>query len=79
MALLWDDGDGVHLDEDEQRLVVETIAEFVENESILEALRRLDVDYAQGYHIGEPISLEAVCFGEKGRSLADTRIASLAH
>jgi EAL domain-containing protein (putative c-di-GMP-specific phosphodiesterase class I) len=58
---------------------LKTIAEFVEDESILEALRRLDVDYAQGYHIGEPISLETVCFGEEGRPLTDKRVASLAY
>ncbi len=31
-----------------------TIAEFVESEAILEVLRDLGVDYAQGYHIGKP-------------------------
>ncbi len=31
-----------------------TIAEFVENQEILEILTTLGVDYAQGYHIGRP-------------------------
>jgi EAL domain-containing protein (putative c-di-GMP-specific phosphodiesterase class I) len=31
-----------------------TIAEFVESEEILEALREIGVDYAQGYAIGRP-------------------------
>lgn len=31
-----------------------TVAEFVENEAILELLRKYGVDYAQGYHIGMP-------------------------
>lgn len=31
-----------------------TIAEFVENEQLLDELRRYGVDYAQGYHIGRP-------------------------
>ena len=31
-----------------------TIAEFVESEAILEKLRELGVDYAQGYYIGRP-------------------------
>jgi EAL domain-containing protein (putative c-di-GMP-specific phosphodiesterase class I) len=31
-----------------------TIAEFVEDEPTLELLRRLGVDYAQGYHVGMP-------------------------
>jgi diguanylate cyclase (GGDEF)-like protein/PAS domain S-box-containing protein len=56
---------------------LKTIAEFVENEEILGALRRLGVDYAQGYHIGQPISLDSVCFGEDGGSLPDIRIAML--
>ena len=37
-----------------------TIAEFVENDEILSALRQLGVDYAQGYAIGRPIPLSSV-------------------
>jgi diguanylate cyclase (GGDEF)-like protein/PAS domain S-box-containing protein len=33
---------------------IKTIAEFVENAEILEVLEELDVDYAQGYHLGKP-------------------------
>lgn len=33
---------------------LQTIAEFVENEEILEKVKRLGVDYAQGYGIGKP-------------------------
>jgi diguanylate cyclase (GGDEF)-like protein/PAS domain S-box-containing protein len=33
---------------------IETIAEFVENDAILEALRRIGVNYAQGYGIEKP-------------------------
>ncbi len=33
---------------------IRTIAEFVENEEILELLEELGVDYAQGYHTGRP-------------------------
>ncbi len=35
-----------------------TIAEFVENESILASLRDIGVDYAQGYGVGKPAPLE---------------------
>ncbi|MDH4161457.1 MAG: EAL domain-containing protein [Nitrospirota bacterium] len=35
---------------------IKTIAEFVENEEILNMLRGLGVDYAQGYFIGKPMS-----------------------
>ena len=31
-----------------------TIAEFVENDAILEVLREIGVDYAQGYGVGRP-------------------------
>jgi len=33
------------------------VAEFVENEEILNILRQIGVDYAQGYHIGRPGAL----------------------
>ncbi len=36
----------------------QTIAEFVENEAILEKLREIGVDYAQGYGISRPEPLE---------------------
>jgi diguanylate cyclase (GGDEF)-like protein/PAS domain S-box-containing protein len=37
-----------------QRLGKETIAEFAENARILEVLREIGVDYAQGYAVSEP-------------------------
>ena len=36
----------------------QTIAEFVENDAILERLKTLGVDYAQGYGIGKPVPLD---------------------
>jgi diguanylate cyclase (GGDEF)-like protein len=36
-----------------------TVAEFVESNEILEALREIGVDYAQGYAIGKPSSFES--------------------
>ncbi len=35
-----------------------TIAEFVENGAIMDTLKELKVDYAQGYHIGRPTPLD---------------------
>lgn len=35
-----------------------TVAEFVENEAILQALLHMDVDYLQGYHISRPKEIE---------------------
>jgi diguanylate cyclase (GGDEF)-like protein/PAS domain S-box-containing protein len=40
-------------------LGIATIAEFVENEAILEKLKALGVDYAQGYAIGRPAPIDA--------------------
>lgn len=40
-----------------QALGLKTIAEFVENEAILERLRQMGVGYAQGYGIAEPCPL----------------------
>lgn len=37
---------------------LKTIAEFVENQDILDHLKQLNVDYVQGYHIGHPRPLE---------------------
>ena len=36
---------------------VETIAEFVEDETILEKLREMGVDYAQGYGLDHPVPI----------------------
>ena len=37
---------------------IETVAEFVENDAILEKLKLIGVDYAQGYGIHMPVALE---------------------
>ncbi|MCK5790546.1 MAG: EAL domain-containing protein [Ketobacter sp.] len=37
-----------------------TVAEFVENQEILDILRELGVDYAQGYHISKPEPFDAI-------------------
>lgn len=37
---------------------IRTIAEFVESPAILDALRRIGVDYAQGFHVSEPRSMD---------------------
>jgi len=37
---------------------ITTIAEFVESEEIMQALRGIGVDYAQGYHIAKPRSMD---------------------
>ncbi|MEM7591597.1 MAG: EAL domain-containing protein [Cyanobacteria bacterium P01_A01_bin.83] len=39
---------------------LKTIAEFVENEAILNSVRELKVDYAQGFHLGRPEALTDV-------------------
>jgi EAL domain-containing protein (putative c-di-GMP-specific phosphodiesterase class I) len=48
------------------RLGVRTVAEWVEDESTLQALRTIGVDYAQGYAIGQPMPIESfleICEG----------------
>ena len=39
-------------------LSIDTVAEFVESEEIAQAVRKLGVDYAQGYHYGKPEPLD---------------------
>jgi EAL domain-containing protein (putative c-di-GMP-specific phosphodiesterase class I) len=34
---------------------MKTIAEFVENESILQKVKELGIDYSQGYYFSAPI------------------------
>jgi len=50
-----------------QVMGMKTIAEFVENNAILERLREVGVDYAQGYGLAGPVPLEDV-LSEKLRS-----------
>jgi len=38
----------------------ETVAEFVENQEIVELLQEIGVDYAQGYHYGKPAPLSSL-------------------
>jgi len=45
-----------------QVMKLKTIAEFVENAAILEALKKLGVNYAQGYHLSRPQPLYEVIY-----------------
>lgn len=38
-----------------QSMNIQTVAEFVEDQDIVDELRRIGVNYAQGYHIGKPV------------------------
>jgi diguanylate cyclase (GGDEF)-like protein len=42
---------------------IETVAEYVQDEAILESVRELGVDWAQGYFVGEPVRLGSL-FGD---------------
>jgi EAL domain-containing protein (putative c-di-GMP-specific phosphodiesterase class I) len=37
-----------------KELNIQTIAEYVEDQAILDAVLEFGIDYAQGYHIGRP-------------------------
>lgn len=43
-----------------QAFQLKTVAEFVEGPEILDILRELGVDYAQGYHVGRPQAFETL-------------------
>ena len=38
----------------------ETIAEYVENQEILEYLREIGIDYAQGFALEKPVFLDEI-------------------
>ncbi len=45
-----------------QVMNLKTIAEFVEDEAVMDHLRSIGINYGQGYHIGKPIPIEE-CLG----------------
>ena len=47
---------------------IKTIAEYVENEEILETLKDIGIDYVQGYVISKPVPLEQVLFKNDNNS-----------
>lgn len=49
-------------------LGVEVLAECVEDEAVLEAVRELGVDYAQGYHIGRPTRISEPGYVERAKT-----------
>jgi EAL domain-containing protein (putative c-di-GMP-specific phosphodiesterase class I) len=44
-------------------LGIKTVAEWVENDAILQTLQKLNIDYAQGYGIHKPEPLEFLLVG----------------
>lgn len=46
-----------------QVMGIKTVAEFVENEAVFQLLKRVGVDYAQGYHIAKPTPLNDLLNG----------------
>ena len=41
-----------------KKLNVQTVAEFVSSEAILQVVKEVGVDYAQGFHLGRPLRIE---------------------
>ena len=41
-------------------LNMKVIAEFVESDTMFEKLREANVDYVQGYTVGEPVSIDSL-------------------
>jgi len=52
---------------------IKTVAEFVENEAILERLAAIGVDYAQGYGVARPRPLEDLGGGSAARPAAERK------
>ena len=41
-------------------MIIKTIAEFVENQQILDTLKEMGVDYVQGFHIKKPFQISGL-------------------
>ena len=41
-------------------LELQTVAEFVEDQEVLDCIRSLGVDFGQGYHLGRPEPVEII-------------------
>jgi EAL domain-containing protein (putative c-di-GMP-specific phosphodiesterase class I) len=50
---------------------VKTVAEYVETEAVLERLREIGVDYAQGYLLHEPEPLDSMMLNSSFATLSD--------
>jgi EAL domain-containing protein (putative c-di-GMP-specific phosphodiesterase class I) len=47
---------------------IQTIAEYVENQNILDLLKEIGVDYAQGYHLSMPEPIENLRVGQRSQT-----------
>jgi EAL domain-containing protein (putative c-di-GMP-specific phosphodiesterase class I) len=56
---------------------ISTIAEFVEDAAILQMVRELGVDYAQGYVIAKPLPIEIALFSDSAAAPVDAAVADL--
>ncbi|WP_241856087.1 EAL domain-containing protein [Sulfurimonas lithotrophica] len=45
-----------------QKINVKTIAEYVSSKEILDTVKKLKVDYAQGFYVGKPEDISKYCF-----------------
>ncbi len=51
-----------------------TIAEFVENKETLDCLKKLGVDYAQGYHMGKPRAIKVPVLKSSDREISKNKV-----
>jgi diguanylate cyclase (GGDEF)-like protein/PAS domain S-box-containing protein len=58
-------------------LGIETVAEFVENEQVLETLYLMGVDYAQGYGIGKPMPVPEFILGNNVEKIENNQVIEL--
>ncbi|HLO52303.1 MAG TPA: EAL domain-containing protein [Kamptonema sp.] len=56
---------------------IKTIAEYVENEAVMEKLKELGLDYAQGYYLGKPQPFHLIISSSMGEVLGEFPTKSL--
>ena len=43
-----------------KRLELKTVAEFIHNDAVMKYMQSMDIDYLQGFHLGEPVSIDTL-------------------
>ena len=57
-----------------KQLGIQTTAEFIHNESVMQLAQDLHIDYLQGFHLGEPQSLDDLCIHSGASAMTNLNV-----